>query len=541
MSSLNKPFSARLGALALGVLAACAEPAYTTPAAPGRAQQWAIVVGINHYQHKGSGKLKTLRGAVNDAELLKTTLRGLGVDLPDSRVLLDGNATVERFQSAWREVLGKAQPGDRIIVTFAGHGGQIPDQNGDEEDKKDETLIFQEFNPAKPSAGRISDDELYDLFNKAKAYRILFVADTCHSGGMTRSVSGSLLPSRDGGALEGALEGYTADLSPISVEPDSGAEREVLEHVTYLNATDKDYLKIREIIPAGQNKVHGALSWAFAEAMTGGADYDRNKIVSRAELADYLGKRVPLLSDTHQVPQLLPRSGDEVAMALSGGSEPQALWTSNPALDQSPLPVKVEGGHAPAGLENISISAEGFRLRFEVGKDSAKVFNAAGDQVVEIPADDVGAWKRVIAKYRLMGAMDGRFKTGGKPVKITLQEGNGLHRLKERLNFSFDPESDRRYFLLFDLAGTGVLQFLYPLAKEGDAPALAKLPYSLPLDVSPPTGEDDLVGIFCQQPQPDAVALLASYDGKTPPEPGLFLKSLVGDCQIGRYAFFTAQ
>lgn len=526
-----KQFRFLHGVFALGFLAACAQPTHS--------KQLAIVVGINEYQHTGSGNLRTLRGAVNDAELLKSTLRGLGVDLPDSRVLLDENATVSRFQSAWEEALAEAQPGDRIIVTFAGHGGQEPDQDGDEEDKRDETLLFHEFDPRRQGTGRISDDELYALFNKAKAYRILFVADTCHSGSMTRGVVGrSLLPSRDGG---GILEDYQVDLSPTSTDAASGGEREVLEHVTYLNATNKDFLKITEIIPPGQDKAHGALSWAFAEAMAGGADYDRNKIVSRAELADYLGKKVKVLSDSRQVPTLQPRSNEEPALALAGGAESQTPSIFPVVTNEAPLPVKVEGGQPPAGLDNIKLSADAFRVRFEIGKATARVFNTSGDQVGEIPAKDLGAWKRIVAKYRLMGALDERFKTGEKPVKITLKQGDGLHRVKDRLNFSFDPQSDRRHFLLFDLAGTGELQFLYPLAEQGDSPALAEIPYTLPLDVTPPLGEDDLVGVFCKQPQSAAVALLASYNGKTPPEPGVLLKALAGECQVGRYGFFTTE
>jgi hypothetical protein len=113
--------------------------------------------------------------------------------------------------------------------------------------------------------------------------------------------------------------------------------------------------------------------------------------------------------------------------------------------------------------------------------------------------------------------------------------------MQERLDFSFDPDSDKRYLVLFDLAGSGELQFLYPLQAQGDSPALAKIPYDLPLVVEPPSGEDDLVAVFCATAQDRLATLLSDYHGRTPPRPEDFLAAVGQDCQIGRYAFFTGE
>ena len=90
------------------------------------------------------------------------------------------------------------------------------------------------------------------------------------------------------------------------------------------------------------------------------------------------------------------------------------------------------------------------------------------------------------------------------------------------------------------MAGTGQLQFLYPLKDQHDPEAVAKIPYALPeLQVVLPVGEDDLVAVFCERPQPQAIALLRTHDQRNPPEPEEFLQGLGKDCQLGRLAYFT--
>jgi metacaspase-1 len=82
-------------------------------------------------------------------------------------------------------------PGDTLVFTFAGHGGEVPDLNGDEEDqrrKRDQTLVC--YNR------QLIDDELracWGLFRPG--VRILMLADSCHSGTVAR-VLGPMLEAR---------------------------------------------------------------------------------------------------------------------------------------------------------------------------------------------------------------------------------------------------------------------------------------------------------------------------------------------------------
>ena len=69
--------------------------------------------------------------------------------------------------------------GDLFFMTYSGHGGQVPDVNGDEPDKQDETWCLYD--------GQLIDDELYFELAQFKAgVRVLVLSDSCHSGSVTR-------------------------------------------------------------------------------------------------------------------------------------------------------------------------------------------------------------------------------------------------------------------------------------------------------------------------------------------------------------------
>jgi hypothetical protein len=72
------------------------------------------------------------------------------------------------------------EKGDIFFISFAGHGGQVPDVSGDEIDKLDETWCLYD--------GQLLDDELTYAFSKFKqGVRVLLISDSCHSGTVSRS------------------------------------------------------------------------------------------------------------------------------------------------------------------------------------------------------------------------------------------------------------------------------------------------------------------------------------------------------------------
>jgi hypothetical protein len=97
-------------------------------------------------------------------------------------VLLTKKATRAAVLAALRRAAKALKAGDLCFVSYSGHGGQVPDTNGDEPDRKDETWCLYD--------GQLVDDELYlELGGFAEGVRVLVVSDSCHSGSVTREVA----------------------------------------------------------------------------------------------------------------------------------------------------------------------------------------------------------------------------------------------------------------------------------------------------------------------------------------------------------------
>ena len=181
-------------ALLLPTVASLAQPAYggqpppgTGPAAPG--ESWAVLIGINRYQHP---RVPKLRYAVNDALALEQTLRARGFR-PDRIVTLtDDKAT----KAAIEQLLGdelrqKLGPNDRLLVFFAGHGKTDQLRSGEEEGY----LIPVDGDPTRLFSTAISMTALRQISDRLSAKHILYIVDSCYSGYaiFNRSIAEDLL------------------------------------------------------------------------------------------------------------------------------------------------------------------------------------------------------------------------------------------------------------------------------------------------------------------------------------------------------------
>jgi metacaspase-1 len=137
-------------------------------------------VGLNrvdpaHYQ----GWDGALAACEFDAEDMRAIAQARGFE---PRSLLTREATSEAVLTAIERAAGELERGDLFLCTYSGHGGQVPDGNGeDEEDRSDETWVAYDR--------QIVDDELYALWARfAPGVRIFVLSDSCHSGTVVRDI-----------------------------------------------------------------------------------------------------------------------------------------------------------------------------------------------------------------------------------------------------------------------------------------------------------------------------------------------------------------
>ena len=85
----------------------------------------------------------------------------------------------------------KLKNGDLLFLTYSGHGGTLPDRNGDERDNQDETWCLYD--------AELVDDELYHAYTQfAEGVRIVVLSDSCHSGTVTRAAHYARNPENAG-------------------------------------------------------------------------------------------------------------------------------------------------------------------------------------------------------------------------------------------------------------------------------------------------------------------------------------------------------
>lgn len=94
--------------------------------------------------------------------------------------LLTSKATRARVRQEILTAAGRLKAGDIFLITYSGHGGQLPDLNSDEsDDLQDETWCLFD--------GEMVDDELAELWTKfAAGVRVFVLSDSCHSGTVTK-------------------------------------------------------------------------------------------------------------------------------------------------------------------------------------------------------------------------------------------------------------------------------------------------------------------------------------------------------------------
>lgn len=158
------------------------------------AAQRALLIGIEAYEN-----VTNLEGPLEDAQRMQQFLiQNMGFRSEDTVVLSNGEATLEGLRAAFkRELIDGTRPGDRVVIYYSGHGGQVPDLDGDEEDGLDETLVSVDGHADREDGhNHYTDDEFGALLAQLADRDVTVIIDACHSGTIARGENAAL---RDGG------------------------------------------------------------------------------------------------------------------------------------------------------------------------------------------------------------------------------------------------------------------------------------------------------------------------------------------------------
>ncbi|MBF0178032.1 MAG: caspase family protein [Magnetococcales bacterium] len=551
---------------------------------PLHADTYALVIGINDYKNFGK-----LDGAVNDANDVADALRQYRAK--EVIKLLDGDATRDRITAAWKEIVGKAKPGDLLLLHYAGHGSQQPERiPGSEPTGKDSFWLMADFASSGPATHeRILDNEVSDMLLAAKEFQVVMISDSCHSGTMTRGLgSPRKLKTR---AVP--LQRIKNDALPPPTAQKRISDAE-LAHVVFFGAVP-DTEEVPEVTIGDQQR--GALSWAMAKAFRGEADLNRDGQVTKEELEKFVRESVRMATDGIQHPQarIVTRSGallsfNDAEPARETKAEQEPATHANEGIQGSPdaettlaaipsptlklfikpasgrdgtrafgrVAAQTQSASPTGGFQPDTTLLKGIRVvqseepeAWMLDAASGQLYSPLGDVFHALdkgssPSEQAAALNLVFDKVKLVERIK-ELSRRTEPMAMALQPNDKLHRLGELLTFSIS-NLKHPYFTLINLGSNGTVNFLYPHPESPyNDPLTVQTgkPYELPLKVQPPLGADHFIAITSPKPLTELHDGLKALDGQPNADKAAsilerHLPSNLG-CQIGVHGVFTGE
>ncbi|WP_316862342.1 caspase family protein [uncultured Cohaesibacter sp.] len=432
---------------------------------PSNAQagQKALLVGVGTYPHSPSSNL---RGPAIDLANMKTFLKqSWGFSDRDIGILKDSQATKKAIMHGLKDWLpNNTKPGDRVVIYYSGHGGQVTDRNGDEQDGKDEFISTADVGKGgKRTVDQlVIDDELGAALGKLANREVIFISDSCHSGTVTRGLTLS--------------EGDEADITPrfMSFEDDDvkdAASRQTLQapgrDEEPLSRDIKAHLTISAAMPhqySWDSSEGGIFTRYLVEALQNDrADTNHNGRITSAELINYIKPRTESWCEkrekcrqVHFTPNIDPKNETFVMTPYKQGPLQTATVETNdevsdilPPLQQDALEIVIK----PQADQTL-----GDEVSFEIkssfgGYLTLLDLNAANEMILLFPtAEDLAHGKtgkiRAKAPLRVPDASYGfAFEAGlptgkGQLLAIVTQDKIDFEALL-KANRDFEPVKDR--------------------------------------------------------------------------------------------------
>ena len=489
-------------------------------AAPALSGTYALVVGIDQYEAE-----RNLEGAVADARHVAQALRDFGAD--EVALLLDRQASREAIEGQLLRYIDKASPGDSLIFTYAGHGAQAPEAiAGSEADGLDEFFLLSRFNRAEPDAmarHAILDNDIRQWLLKAdeKGIRTIFVADSCHSGGMTRNTG---LKTRLAAKVTVPV-GATNDKALAAAK----IREEDFTSTLFLSASLESQ-PTPEVLIEGTPR--GALSYAFAQSLAlKGVDGNRDGQVEFGELANHVVGLVKAHAENLQIPDFAPQKEAVMRTLVFEKITPPAKLNTSPDIAQdNPLDITL-ALESDSPLPPLSGTSAAAPVRFSWDASEGRIYSPMGDLVASgLHPDQL---QQVVDKFRLLEHLKKSQASNGI-VPVHLFPRQQLYLEGDILSLAIDAAGGSE-LVLFNLTNAGSSQYLGNYALEDGE--------RLPLGdfiVTPPFGADHIVAVALGSGDAARLeALLSQPDAPNASQLLLRMVPYLTGAQVGIQPFYT--
>lgn len=259
-----------------------------------QAEKYAVIVAVGDYPD-GSGWSDI--SSVNDVELIEGALLSQGFSKQNILTVINEQGTRDGIINALNGIKSKLSLGDILVVHFSMHGQQVFDDNGDELDRLDESLVphnaFAKYSDSYKGENHLRDDDLGNIIKGLRNQlgntgQLLMILDSCHSGSSTR------------GAI---ARGGNGALVPANWDKEKQVEPSGSDMIEKVNLSDvaAPFVMISGARAKEVNfeyEGYGSLSYAFAKAMnTLGTDFTYRQLFNKitAVMATIAPKQKPVI------------------------------------------------------------------------------------------------------------------------------------------------------------------------------------------------------------------------------------------------------
>ena len=152
----------------------------------------ALLIGVSDYARGKDIDAEWWNlNTTNDVKALRQVLIRKFSFKPTDITFLNTKAETTRqsILNAFKQLVAETKAGDIVYLHYSGHGGQVLDDNGDELDGLDETLIPSDYISKQDGSNDIRDDEIGKFLDALKAKNpasVILTFDSCFSGTITR-------------------------------------------------------------------------------------------------------------------------------------------------------------------------------------------------------------------------------------------------------------------------------------------------------------------------------------------------------------------